>query len=205
MRLRERRRVRSAPDLTSLLDVVFIIAFVALIRAAGAHETTPAVASVPAPAPTPAPKPKPKPTPKPKPRAADELRTRALRIVDKSVRDKTPLVVRIAASGTIVGLEVGKDHRKLDVPLLERSSDPDAVLAYLGDRSKELHVCRVAAVQLGLQDLSNYLVIFAPDVPTDDLVHALYRGLERDVRRCVAEQQGIAAIVGPQTSRADTK
>ncbi|HLL21878.1 MAG TPA: hypothetical protein VK427_07095, partial [Kofleriaceae bacterium] len=97
---------------------------------------------------------------------------------------------------TVTALELGTDKRALDVPLVEHSADPDAALAYLGDRSAELRVCRIVAVHLGVADLSKHLVIIAPTVRLPDLVRALHRGLHEDLLRC-ADQRGIATIVAP--------
>ena len=48
----------------------------------------------------------------------------------------------------------------------------DAV-AYLGDRSAELRVCRIAAVHLAVQDLAAKLVIVVPAQKLAELPHAL--------------------------------
>jgi len=191
MRPARRRRVHVAPDLTSLLDVMFIISFLALIRAAAAQQ----LETKPAP-----------PPPKPVVVAAPVvpadlavLRARALANLRTDLDARTPIVVRVTAAGTIDELEVAGTKKPLDVPLLEHSPDPDAALAYLGDRSAELRVCRVAAVQLGLADLSKHLVIIAPAVPLADLKRALHRGLHDDLLRCLADQHGLATIVDPST------
>ena len=186
MRPRVRRRVHHAPDLTSLLDVLFIIVFVALIRSSSAKQ----VAAEPAPKPLP-------PAPPAPPAHVVQLRAAALANLTSELEGRTPLVVRVSADGKITELEQGADKRALDVPLLELSADPDAGIAYLGDRSAELRVCRIAAVHLGVPDLSQYLVIIAPAVPLADLKRALHRGLHDDLLRCLAEQRGIASIVDP--------
>ena len=85
----------------------------------------------------------------------------------------------------------------LDLPLVEHSADPDIAIAYLGNRSAELRVCRQLALHLGVTDLAPYLVIFAPDAPRADLPHALHEGLRQDVDRCQLEQHGLAVIVEP--------
>ena len=186
MRPRERRRVHRTADLTSLLDVLFIIVFVALIRASATKQ----VAAEPAPKPVlPAPLP-------PAPQVA-ALRAAALANLHDDLEGRTAVVVRISAEGAITALELGADKRPLDVPLLEFSADPDAALSYLGDRSAELRVCRVVAVHLGVPDLSKHLVIVAPAVALADLKRALHRGLHEDLLRCLADQRGIATIVDP--------
>ena len=187
MRPRERRRRgHYTPDLTSLLDVLFIIVFVSLIRVSSAQQ----VAAEPAPKPLP-------PAPPPPPAEVAQLRAAALANLTADLEGRTPLVVRVSADGKITGLEAGADKRVLDVPLLELSSDPDAAIAYLGDRSAELRVCRIAAVHLGAPDLAKHLVIVAPAVPLADLKRALHRGLHDDLLRCLADQRGIATIVDP--------
>jgi hypothetical protein len=117
--------------------------------------------------------------------------------------------VRISAAddrdrvrGTIASLEHEGQTIPLDVPLLADSRDPDVEVAYLGDRSAELRVCRIAAVHLRLPDLARHLVILVPDRPNAELKRiagsaALLAGLERDVARCFIEQRGIAALLDP--------
>lgn len=187
MKVRVRRYVRRPPDLTSLFDVMFIVVFVALIRAAAAQSAA---------APTPGP---PKPV-APKPIVTPEvsaLRTAALANLHDDLEGRTAVVVRVSAEGAITALEHDGTQRTLDVPLLEHSADPDAAIAYLGDRSAELRVCRVVAVHLGVPDLAKHLVIVAPAVALADLKRALHRGLHEDLLRCLADQHGIATIVDP--------
>ncbi len=189
MRARVRRHVRRPPDLTSLFDVLFIVVFVALIRAAAAQQALAAATAPPL---------KPPPARAPAtPANLDELRTRAVGALHADIAARTPLVIRISATGTIDALELAGKRTPLDVPLLEHSPDPDIGVSYLGDRSAELRACRVAALHLGLADLSRHLVILAPAQPLGDLPHALFEGLHRDLDRCLAEQRGLASIVDP--------
>ena len=184
---RARRHVRLPPDLTSLFDVLFIVIFACLIRAAGAEHAVAEAA-------------KPKPPPPPRPVVALDpasLHARALHQLDGALAAKTPVIVRVAAAGTITALEAGGRTTPLDVPLLEHAPDPDVELAYLGDRSSELTVCGVVAVHLGTPQLADDLVIVAPDRALDDLPHALYAGLHRDLDRCLTDHRGLAVIVDP--------
>ena len=190
MKVRTRRYVRRPPDLTSLFDVMFIVVFVALIRAAAAESA--AAASAPKPRPV-------MPQPPAPPPAVAALRAAALESLQTDLEARTSVVVRVTAEGQIVALEIGADKRPLDIPLLEHSADPDAAIAYLGDRSAELRVCRVVAVHLGVPDLTGHLVIIAPAVPLADLRRALHRGLHEDLLRCLADQHGIATIIDPAT------
>lgn len=184
---RTRRHVRVPPDLTSLFDVLFIVIFAALIRAAALQQQVAAAAAPPPP----------KPQPPPVKLANAQLQAVALADLGKQLAARPYVVVRVAATGTLTSLEIGDKVTTLDTPLLEHSPDPDVAIAYLGDRAAELRVCRVIAVQLGVPDLAKYLVIFAPDKHLEDLPHALYEGLRRDIDRCLADQQALAVLVDP--------
>jgi hypothetical protein len=170
------------PDLTSLFDVLFIVIFAALIRAAAAQQ---AVAAPPPPAPP------------PKPLDPASLHARAITTIDHDLAARDTAIVRIRADGTVVALETRDKTTALDVPLLEHSTDPDVAIAYLGERSAELRICRIVALHLGVSDLAGKLVIFAPAQRLADLSHALFDGLRRDVDRCLTEQHGLAVVVEP--------
>jgi hypothetical protein len=182
-----KRRGYRPPDLTSLFDVLFIVVFAALIRAAAVQNQAAQAAQPPPPTPG--------PPPPPAPIAA--LQKRALADLDKQLAARTPLVIRVSAKGVVEALEFDGKKIALDVPLLEHSPDPDIALAYLGDRSAELRICKVAALRLKTEKLSRHLVIVAPARALADLPHALVEGLRRDLERCLAEQQGFATIVDP--------
>jgi hypothetical protein len=194
--VRQRRRGQRPPDLTSLFDVLFIVVFAALIRAAAIQN---AAANPPA-KPTPAPKPAPAAVP------ADiaTLRLRALADFDTRLATRTPLVIRISAQNTIASIEADGQQIALDIPLLEHDPNPDVALTYLGDRSVELRICKVAALNLKVDDLSKYLVIVAPIRAVADLPHALHDGLFRDLDRCLADQRGLATIVDPAPTPTQT-
>lgn len=180
---RSRRHVRVPPDLTSLFDVLFIVIFAALIRAAAVEQSAAQAAT-------------PKPAPAPVKLERSQLQAAALADLGKQLAARPYVVVRVAG-GAIAALEVGDKVIEVNAPLLEHSPDPDIALAYLGDRAAELRVCRVIAVQLGVPDLATYLVIIAPDKHLPDLPHALYEGLRRDIDRCLADQQALAVLVDP--------
>ncbi|CAN5718726.1 hypothetical protein BH11MYX1_BH11MYX1_42970 [soil metagenome] len=172
------------PDLTSLFDVLFIVIFAALIRAAAVEQA----AATPAPAPTSV--------------AAVQqpdgvLHEQALAQIDAELAARPTVIARVSVDGKLTAVESGNKKLTLDVPLLEHSLDPDVALAYLGDRSVELRLCRQIALYLSSADLANYLVIIAPAARAADLPHALHTGLHRDVDRCQTDQHGLAVIVEP--------
>jgi len=187
-----KRRVRRPPDLTSLFDVLFIVVFVALIRAAAAeHEVAEAAKTKEPPAPAAPAKP-------PLPLDVAKLQSQALKNVTAELAGRQPLVIRISDQGVITKIESGDKQLTLDVPLLVPDPDPTIRVAYQGDRSAQLRACRVAMLQLGLADLSAHLVILAPARARDDLPHALVGGLDRDLSRCLADQRAIATLVEPK-------
>ena len=182
--MRRSRRRHTPPDLTSLFDVLFIVIFAALIRAAATQQ---AAAHPPAP----------KPKPAPPPLDPASLHARAVTQVDRELAARDTVIVRISTAGTVTALEHDHAVTPLDVPLLEHSTDPDVAITYLGERSAELRLCRIAELHLGATDLAQKLVIFAPAAQLADLPHALFDGLHRDVERCLAEQHGLAVVVEP--------
>lgn len=178
---RARRHV--PPDLTSLFDVLFIVIFAALIRAAAVQAAA---------------KPKPVPAAPPVKLDPSSLRARALADLGQQLAAKPTVIVRVSPAGTIDAIEADGKTLAADTPLLEHSTDPDVVVSYLGDRAADLRVCRIAALTLGGLDLSHYLVIVAPARRLVDLPHALFEGLHRDLDHCLLEQHAIAALVDPQ-------
>ena len=189
---RTRRHVRVPPDLTSLFDVLFIVIFAALTRAAAVEKAAAQAAT-----------PKPVVTPPAVKLANAQLHEKALADLGKQLSARPYVVVRVSERA-IKALEAGENVQKLDTPLLEHSPDPDVAVAYLGDRAAELRVCRVIQVQLGVPDLAAYLVIIAPDQHLADLPHALYEGLRRDIDRCLADQQALAVLVDPSVETASS-
>jgi hypothetical protein len=187
-----KRRVRRPPDLTSLFDVLFIVVFVALIRAAAAEHVVAEAAKEKEKEPV-----VPAPAPPPLPLEVSALKQRAVRNVAAELEGRQPLVIRINEKGVITRIEGGDKQLTLDVPLLVPDPDPTIRVAYQGDRSAQLRACRVAMLQLGLADLGKHLVIFAPARARDDLPHALVSGLERDLTRCLSDQNAIATLVEP--------
>jgi hypothetical protein len=185
VKARVRRRVRKPPDLTSLFDVLFIVVFVALIRAAAAQQGEAAALAKVADA---------APAPPPPPTAPDvaALRARALTALSGELAARIPVVARVSEKGILERLELEGRRVPLDAPLLVHDPDPLIRKAYRGDRFAEAQLCRLVAQALHVPDLAQHLVIIAPPRPLADLDDALASGLERDLARCA---RGVATIV----------
>jgi hypothetical protein len=104
--VKRRARRQPPPDLTSLFDVLFIVIFAALIRAAAAQHAAEA---------------KPLPLPPPKPLDPASLQARA----GTQVAQRPTVIVRVGADG--------RTTEPVIEPLLEPSQDPDVALSYRGD------------------------------------------------------------------------
>lgn len=198
-----RRRGIRYPALTSLLDVLFLLLFAALVQSAalvedaGAGPQSEAVAVAdpvvidagPADAgPIDA-------------AVADDrpIVDRALVRAQRALRHKTPIVVRLGQN-TVTGVErvdlSGQVERiPFLVDLLEPSTDPDVVIEYRGHADPQRRICNLvpqAFPDLAMQDA---LVIIAPPVAIDSLPVALVKGMMADVRHCAA--QGVTAVIEP--------
>lgn len=190
MKAKLRGRVRRPPDLTSLFDVLFIVVFVALIRAAAAEQAVAEAKKPPPPKPVP-------PQPVAPPPDIAVLQKRALADIQADLAARSPVVIRISPKNRIEAIEGDGKVHTLDTPLLEESADPAIRLQYLGHRSADLRLCAIAAVRLGVTDLKRHVVIIAPTLPRDERLSSLNEGLLTDVDRCQREQRGEAVIVEP--------
>jgi hypothetical protein len=194
-------------SLTSLLDVMFLLMFAALINAGArapdeAEAAPPPTASPSASAPAAdagAPDAGKKPSP-----AFDAARRRALDDLARAAQSRAAVVARVSADGVLRALDRGGDVVQLGTPLVERVPDPDVALAYLGDRSAELRVCAIVARSLSVSDLRDHLVVVVPDAPLADLPIGLVEGLRRDAVRCLEEQRGFAVLVDPASVEGET-
>ena len=209
-----RNRVRYS-ELTSLLDVLFILLFASLIQAAGmvsAAELDDTRAQTPAPTPTTSAPNQPPPDAAPSADAAPppthvEIKQRALDELMKSMGDRSVIYVRVSAAGLLTAIERDGDGVvdtvPLSIPLLERVADPDIAVVYLGEQSPELSLCSRVRVVLGLRDLADHLVVFVPDAPLDQLPVALVDGLRRDQERCLTGEGGVGVLVpvNPEDAR----
>jgi hypothetical protein len=184
--VRSRRTIRP-PDLTSLVDVMFILVFAALIRSAAIEPAESAPAPPPAPLPEPGP-PAPPPT-------YTAVRDQAMATLRADLEARPAVVARVSKDGVLTALELADRTIARGLPLLERVADANVALAYLGDRSPELRICKVVARDLGVTRLDDQIVAITPDVPIADLPVALVAGLRTDVERCLVDTGAIGVLV----------
>lgn len=215
-----RRRAALAPQsLTSLVDVLFILVFAALVQRAAA--------SAPATAPT-SPQPAaPAPATWTPPRPLAELRAAAEAELSSSLREQPVIVARISARGVLTSLEVAPgaggalaglvapaagaapsaesapaaQRLALELALIERVADPDIAVAYIGARDPAHRICNAAAARLG--SLARSLVIVSVDAPMSELMLALAAGLRRDVDHCLIEHRAAAVLLDSAALGAD--
>jgi hypothetical protein len=107
-----RQRRQPPPDLTSLFDVLFIVIFAALIRAAASQHAAEA---------------KPAPPPPPTPLDPASLQARA----GTQVAHRPTVIVRVSADGRVTEPVIDS--------LLAPSPDPDIALTYQGDICALVH------------------------------------------------------------------
>lgn len=206
----KRRAVLAPQSLTSLVDVLFILVFAALVQRAAASAPAPESPSPAATAP---------PTWVP-PRPLAELRAAAEAELASSLREQPVIVARISARGVLTSLEVAPgasgalaglvapgaapsagaapgvaaaQRIALELALIERVADPDIAVAYLGARDPAHRICNAAAARLG--SLARSLVIFSVDAPLSELMLALAAGLRRDVDHCLIEHRAAAVLL----------
>ena len=186
-----KRAVPPPPSLTSLLDVLFIRVFAALVQLAARQAPAEAEAAPPPPAP---------PATPPTPPTDAALRQAAIEATTRQLARAPLLIARIAADGTLAALERDGDRRALPVPLLAADADPDVGVAYVGDRAPAQRVCALVAAGFGLASLRDAVVVIAPAAPRAALPVALVAGLERDVERCRPEQHALALVLYPEVT-----
>jgi hypothetical protein len=191
-----RRRVTRYAELTSLLDVLFILLFAALIQAAGiVSAATEPVEPEPEPV---------APTEPAQPAAAEhaELKQRAIDELTRSIGERAGVYARISRDGVLTAIERehagGAQRLDVDTPLVEVSDDADVGLIYLGERRPEWRLCTRIRVTLGVPDLSDRLVVFALDAPLTELPVALVEGLRADQEACFTAERGVAMVVPPE-------
>jgi hypothetical protein len=200
-----RRRPPLAPaSLTSLVDVLFILVFAALVQRAGA--TSPADVSAPALTP-PAEPARPQWSP---PAESERLRQAAISHLTEQLQQQPAVIARVSQRGVLTSIEVSTRGAavstsdaalpagqpvSLELALIERVDDPDVAVGYIGERDRSRRICALIAARMGPSAwLRRVLVVIAVDAPLAELMVALVTGLRRDVEACLAEQ-GAAAVL----------
>lgn len=222
-----KRRARLAPEsLTSLVDVLFILVFAALVQRAGATATgAPAVGAAPATEVAPAPA-QASPDWAP-PAQAKELRRQAERELTERLRERPAVVARVSARGVLTSLEISAGSSATLAALLLAAAGADAGAA-AGDASDAGAAVRRLALELPLIEkvadpdvgvgyiadrdparhlcdvaaarlgpLAQSLVILTVDAPLSELMVALVAGLRRDVEHCLTAHRAAAVLLDP--------
>jgi hypothetical protein len=219
-----RRRRKRASELTSLIDVLFILLFASLVQArdtmdreepadagppdAGLPDAGPADAGPPdAGAPDAGP---------PDAGLGDqgaspatgthrEHARRLSALVAGAVHGRDTFVVEVAATGYVVEIRHWRDgallrrqavqHRLVAVPPGGLSEFPE----YLGMNQPWMRLCPLVLAGLvqPQPDLGRALVVLTVDAPLGDLSLALRDGLERDAALCLQDAGGIAILLDP--------
>lgn len=202
-----RRRAPLAPaSLTSLVDVLFILVFAALVQRAAPSSKAAAEAAAEEPgarivaAVPPAP-----------PAPVERLRQAAISTLASELQQRPAVVVRVSRRGVLTALEgTAGQVVPVELPLIEPVSDPDIAIGYVGEREASRRICAVVAAQLhalatvgasgaaaGPFSLSGALVVIAVDAPLAELTVALVSGLRRDVGQCLTVQGAAAVLLDP--------
>ncbi|HWN68821.1 MAG TPA: hypothetical protein VNM90_14385 [Haliangium sp.] len=225
--MRRRRRKRSS-ELTSLIDVLFILLFASLVQArysvesqvrdqisppvaadAGIRDAGPPVDAVPADAPGAADA----AVSTPDAAAADApppYRQRARQLsalIAHAVYGRQAFVVEVTSAGHVVEIQHWRDgallrrqpvHHRLIETVPPEESNEE--LRYLGNEQPGQHICPLVLTQLEPRapDFARALVVITVDAPLAALPLALRNGLARDSGLCFQEAAGIAILLDPE-------
>jgi hypothetical protein len=210
-----RRRGQLAPaSLTSLVDVLFILVFAALVQRAGAAAIEPIEPARPAFSASTAER----RSPWMPPPQVEQLRRAAIARITEQLQDQPAIIARVSARGVLTSIEMASaglaqtgagataepsgegalvDRRResvaMELPLIERVDDPDVAIAYVGDRDARQRLCAVVAGRMG--SLANALVVIAVDAPLTELMISLVSGLRRDVEDCLTAHRAAAVLL----------
>lgn len=184
-----RRNVLRHSQLTSLVDVLFILLFASLVQQRRAAEASTADTTAPEPATVTdtvdagAPDATPPPAdPHASARAvADQLET------------DTVVLVALDDAGTVTSIERGGHRQAADLPLLRATVD-HRVVVYAAADNPALRLCRVVADALG-GDIRGALILVSTYRELRGLPYALVRGLRADTARCIDDAGAYALVV----------
>ena len=220
-----RRRHKRASELTSLIDVLFILLFASLVQARDSMEREEAAGALVVDAGLPDAMPDAGPPDARPPdagpadaaaagpgdeaaRVADVHREHARRLsalVAGAVHGREVFVVEVAATGYAVEIRHWREgalvrrqavqHRLVAVP----ADAPSEFAEYLGEDQPWQRLCPLVLASLAQPqpDLGRALVVITVDAPLADLSLALRNGLERDAALCLQDAGGIAILLDP--------
>ncbi len=217
-----RRRARKVPELTSLLDVLFILVFATLVDLRGRPEAGAAVegdvppieaADAGAPAADAAARAT-GPADAGPPFNANafmiemqrtRIRAAAARLMS-GVRTHAAILVGVASAGEgatasaeIVSIDrQGAGPGDLEIKLLRPSLDQTRKIEYRGATERDDRLCEIVRRELGLRpDLGRALVVVTTDRPFAELPYALVAGMQEDARSCLDDANGFAILLDP--------
>lgn len=177
-----RRRAPASGSLTSLLDVLFILVFAALVQAS--TRPTPARATA-------------APTPPPTVAPPDAVRATATAILTDQLAHAPIAVVRLRADGVLLEVDGGDGPRGMGAPLLVTDPDRDVGVRYAADLDPSLGLCPRVTRALATTSLAGWVIAIAPAVSRAELPVALVTGLERDAARCQRDHGATPVLVEP--------
>jgi hypothetical protein len=203
-----RRAAPLAPSsLTSLVDVLFILVFAALVQRAATVERQPEAKGKPdEPAVAVAPAWQPPPQ-------VEALRQAAISTLASELQQRPAIIARVSGRGVLRALEIPQEGQAVilvELPLIEPVSDPDVGIGYVGERETSRRICAVAAARVGAarpasaagaaSALEGMLVVISVDAPLAELTVALVTGLRRDVEHCLSAHRAAAVLLDPEAT-----
>ncbi len=183
--MRGPRRIRYS-QLTSLVDVLFILLFASLVQQRrAAMAANPPAEPVPEPAPTIDAGP---------PEPEEDLHAEARGVAEQLETD-TVILVAVDRTGTIASIEHRGTAVAVDVPLLRATAD-ERVVAYAAVERPDQRLCKLVAHAVA-EDLAGALILISTEQNLRDMPYALVRGLRADAARCVDDAGAYALLVRP--------
>lgn len=183
------RRRFAASQLTSLVDVLFILLFASLVQQRRSAQAADVVSPTPLEDPPAAPADAGVADAAPPP--ADPHA--AARAVAAQLETDTVILVAVDRTGTVVSIENGGETFAVDHPLLRATVD-QRVVTYNATERPDERVCKLVAKTVGV-DIAGSLVLVTTEEALRDMPYALVRGLRDDAARCIDDAGAYALII----------
>lgn len=192
-----RRRLPPPTSLTSLLDVLFILIFAALIHTASTDASASAPHAV-------------------MPDAAlpidagldasgnlfedrSQLREMALEQINQEIESRPQILIKVSGSAGNYLVELERSAEEwTPLAILESVEDPEIGLAYAGDRDARRGLCAQIAATVGPEALEGAIVIVSAALEPEKLPVALARGLAGESKTCAREFGGMLVTLSPK-------